>query len=236
MRFSLFINLSALALLSACSLKPGGSSSLTLKFPSASELSAKSGAAAQKLNSANIDWSKACFMVNVTGSGIDSPVKNKCDVPSGAFGGSVKPSGSLQLDVAKGASRKIEVFAYFRASSVADCPKHNTLNKFDPGSVASVGSSTVDITQDSQVVDVSVSLPGANDSLISEFNLPSFCSATSVALGEGTSRILTARAFGTTANFKVDSVVTGLPTGPKVVTTSGIIVRFSHEEKDKDTQ
>jgi hypothetical protein len=227
----------SVALLSACTPKGvGGSSQLTLNFPGYKSASTGSLTSAQKLIPGDIDWAKACFMVNVTGDGINSPQNAKCDVPSGAFGGAVKSSETLSLDVLKGTKRKVEVFVYFRSSPADNCVKHGSLNEFDPGSVASVGSTVVDLLADATTVGLDVSLPDANANLVSEFGLPAFCSAATTALGEGSSRILAARSYGTTTHFKVDSVVTGLPTGRAHATASGVIIRFSHEAKDKDTQ
>jgi hypothetical protein len=233
MRFSSVFVVSALVALSGCSLKRGGSSSVTLKFPSAEQLKSKTSSA-QKISASNLDWSKACFMVNVTGPGLDSAPKTKCDVPVGVFGGSVETSGTIELKVDKGSQRKVEVFAYFRSSTSETCLKKDSLNQFDPGSVASVGSTVVDFNDDTEIVDVEIGLPNVNDNLVSEFSLPGFCASGAVAAGDGSSRILTARASASTASFKVESVVTGLPTGPSHHLTSGITVRFSHQAKDKD--
>lgn len=245
MRFSVIPSVLTVLFLTACSLKPSGPSSVTLNLPSANQLNSQTASqsksvSAQKINSANLNWSKACFMVNITGAGISSPTANKCDVPSGVFAGAVKLNSSsnvkVDLVVEKGNKRKIEVFAYFISSANGSCVARKSLNEFDPGSVASLGSTTVDIMQDKQAVDISISLPDVNSNLVSQFHLPALCTSTATALGDGSSRILTARSYGTTTTFKVDSVVTGLPTGRAATTTSGISVRLSHAAKDKDVK
>jgi hypothetical protein len=238
MHLHLLIAILVTVILSACSSKNGsGSSSLTLNLPTAEQLKAAKPLNAQKIAAADLDFAKACFMVSITGEGIVDSAKAKCDVPSGVFAGSAPPGGKLEIDVVKGTKRKIEVFAYFRSSASAPCVKHESINQFDPGSVARVGSKIADLVQDRENVDIDISLPAAGQTLVSQYGLPAFCaSGTTTVLGEGSSRIVSARQSASTTHFKVESVVTGLATGPSLKTPSGISVRFSHIAKDKDTQ
>jgi hypothetical protein len=242
MRLLRFCLILTFVFLGACSAKQNSSSSLTLTLPTAEQLKAKSQTA-QKISSSDIDWLKACFMVSVTGSNIPDTAQNKCQVPSGIFAGSVAPSIStdkvsqLKIDqVPKGAARKIELFAYFRSSASTACKTYASVNELDPGSVASLGSTVVDINSDVQTVDLDISLPAVGQTLVTQYNLPAICTAAGSTSDDGSSRIVTARQSASTANFKVESVVTGLATGRALKTASGLSVRFSHIAKDKDTQ
>lgn len=237
MHLHLLIAIFVAVVLSACSPKnDSGSSSLTLNLPTAEQLKAAKPLAAQKIAAADLDFAKACFMVSITGEGIVDSAKAKCDVPSGVFAGSAAPGGKLEIDVVKGTKRKIEVFAYFRSSASTPCVKRESINQFDPGSVARVGSKIADLVQDRETVDIDISLPAAGQTLVSQYGLPAFCASGTTVLGEGSSRIVSARQSASTTSFKVESVVTGLATGPSLKTASGISVRFSHIAKDKDTQ
>lgn len=227
----------ALASLSACSPKSNShSSSITLNLPSAAQLKGSGANSAQKILATNLDFAKACFMVNITGDGITDSAKTKCDVPSGVFAGSAAPGGKLEIEVNKGSNRKIEVAAYFRSSTTEACKTKESINQFDPDSVVRVGSKTTDLLLDRETVDIDISLPAVGQTLVTQYNLPAFCSAGSSTLGEGSSRIVSARQSATTPNFKVESVVTGLATGRALKTTSGISVRLSHLAKDQDKQ
>ena len=113
-----------------------------------------------------------------------------------------KPSTLKIEEVPKGSARKVELFAYFRSSTSQACAPHKSINELDPGNVASLGSTTVDILNDNQVVDLDISLPAAGATLVIQYNLPAFCTAGSTTLGDGSARILTARASGSTTHFK----------------------------------
>ena len=234
MRF--YVALVSLLFLAACSPKGGSSSSLSLRLPTTEQLKSAKPLSAQKIEAANLDFAKACFMVNVTGEGIANNAKTKCDVSSGVFAGSAPPGGKLELDVIKGTKRKIEVFAYFRSSTSETCPIKDSVNRFDPSSVALVGSKVTDLLLDRENVDLDISLPAVGQSLVTQYSLPAICTASSSVSTEGSSRIVTARQSASTTSFKVESVVTGLATGRALKTASGISIRFSHIAKDKDTQ
>jgi hypothetical protein len=208
---------------------------VSITVPTVEQMRAGS-AKAQKISASNLDFEKACFMVNVTGDGIVDSAKTKCDVASGVFAGSVAPGGQLEFEILKGSKRKIEVLTYFRSNKTDACLRKESVNQFDPGSIALVGSKTTDLTQDRETVDIDITLPADGTTLVTQAGLPSFCAAGASVLGEGSSRVVSARQSGATTHFKVESVVTGLATGPKLKTASGISVRFSHIAKDKDTQ
>ncbi len=228
MRF-LILYFTALAVLSGCNPKVGGgTSSVSLKVPTLSELQSLSGGSlsgssagpiAQSISASDRDWSKACFMVNVTGPDItDSTFRPACGITTGAFAGSVGPGGALTVSVPKGNDRKFEVFAFFRSSSALPCDAKKSVNEFDLGHTSRLGSAVASILKDDESVDISLSLSAAQQTVVAQYGLPGSCDASGP--GPGPIRFVSGSAVKTTTLGYKATVRIGAPP-LKVDTTSG---------------
>ena len=154
-----------------------GGSSVSITFPKAAEKSSQHGLA-QGL-STGYDFSRSCYAVNVTGSGITSTTLS-CSMPVADFQGFVGPGDSISINVPNGTARKLEVFSYLRASSSDPCPTSNAgFHGLDVTKISRVGQvDSFDTLV--PVVNLTVDLvdPGTT-TVVSQYSLPAVCTATS---------------------------------------------------------
>ncbi len=231
LRFTSFALLGAF--ISSCSLKPGGNSTVSFRVPSISELNAKaqeqsSGAQSKgdltglSIPAAEIVWANACFMVNVTGDGIESKSSSLCEVPVGVFSGSVAPGGLLSIDVKKGSDRKIEVLAYFRSLTAQPCEAKANLNDFNLSRTARLGMiEHVTLSKDVEDVEVGISRPTAGQTVATQYAFPAVCTAAGVPAGGTAVRHVSGsfiRAMST-ANYQLNARVSGPPS--QILKSSG---------------
>ena len=172
LRFSLLTMLAAFLSFGCASPKSGGPV-LTIQFPtSASTNSANKS----DVSTLSFDWANVCYIVNVTGPGIAESRSNACEIPTGIFKGSVAPGGTMELEVPRGANRRLEVFIYRRLASGDACPTLNdrfgTTDRSKVSRVAIVENILVD---GDRAVNVSVKEPTASDSLLAQFSLAASC-------------------------------------------------------------
>ncbi len=221
------------ALISSCSLNPGGSSTVSFRIPSVAELNAKAGAQSSLAQSkgeltglsiptSELIWANACFMVSVTGDGIENRPTNLCQVPVGVFSGSVAPGGVLNLDVKKGTNRNFTVLAYFRSSAALPCETKASANDFYLDRTAQVGLvRNVTLSKDAEVVEVGITLPAAGETVASQYAFPPICAAQN--LGSGLLRGVAGGAIGqvsTGPGYKMNSHISA-PTFDISTSTNG---------------
>lgn len=156
--------------------------SLKIQIPSVSTLQATTKPALsgyEKIGAQTVvyDWSRACFIANVRGQGIADTVESSCDIAVGAFSGSVAPGESLSLNIARGVSRRLEIFAYFRATSAEACPAlqkgFGSLRRTQVVRVGEVPNFNVD--KDSVEVEVNLTMPAQSINLLTQYTLPASC-------------------------------------------------------------
>jgi hypothetical protein len=227
MRF--LISLLALIFLGACTAKVGGDrSTISLNIPSLQALKA-SGGAAQKVSTSSIEtadvkWENACFMVSVTASDIPSKTGGVCEIPSGVFYGSVAPGASasatkISLEVPKGEGRRVVVYAYFRHSSTEACAIRDNLNGFGRDRVGMLGSlENVSIRKESETLDIDISLP--TQMIATSANLPASCSTTARTGATGGRFVSGTQTGQVSANNYIISTSTGGSSKRVLMTTS----------------
>ena len=177
-----FFALLLIFILSACTQKNAGSgSSVSVKIPSLSELNAH-GAATKvtslAIDSGDVKWSRACFMVTVNASDIPNRVGSTCDLASGIFAGGVAASGTAQSlevkDIPMGAGRRFDVYAYFRRSDSELCKSYSSLNEAPKDRVARLGvRENVSLSAPVETVDIDITLPVKM--IVAEDRLPVTC-------------------------------------------------------------
>lgn len=233
MRFLSAVPLIATFALSACS-KNEGTSSVSFRIPSVTELEARGVPQSKSVTALGIpdatrNWAYACFLVNVTGPEIASVSAAQCDISLGKFAGSVPPSTSvsdskLSLQVPKGSGRKFEIFAYFRNSTSEACPSNiSRLSQMNLDHTARIGSTTVDLAKDEETVDIVIQVPGASDSVITQYSLPATCVATGGAIAPSFLRATAGSLVQQTTilNGYKATVRLGVPGAPVVVSPGG---------------
>ena len=181
-------------------------SKLSIQFPTVASLNAMPGS--NKISAQGYAWANACFIVSVTGPGI-STHKSTCEVENGTFRGSIPPGGSVELDVPRGPARKLDLFAYFRASPTDLCPTASRLAAFDVSKTVRIGQvAAFDLFTAAVTVNAKVTLPNSTDNLLTQYSLPKTC-LTTATIGPGSSAIVAGRAVQTGAGgtIKVVSVV-----------------------------
>jgi hypothetical protein len=152
-----------------------------------------------------------------------------CDLPIGVFSGSVAPGGSVNILVAKGQARKLEIFTYLRTASSEACPAltggFQDLNRDKIVRVGQVAS--FDVVDDQTDVSVNVTAPQVGESLITQYSLPSSCHGPVQAPSPGSR----SAGFGlghaqltSPSGYKIDLKATALP--GKELTGAGYTIRF----------
>lgn len=212
--------LAFLTFLASCSPNSSSEPKLTITFPKASSMKAASKPAT---SIKNFNWDLACYIVNVTGPGINELNKNSCEIPMGRFKGSALPGGSITLDVDRGANRKIEVFAFMRSAASEPCPGlsggFGSLNRLR---VSLVGvKENISIQNDNETVAIDLAYPSVADVLATKYNLPSACLPT--VDPDSVARITPARRLFSGTGVVADHSVSTSPSDFKAAGTNLMI-------------
>ena len=171
-------------------------SKLQFHFPTTNQTTMaekKSYASSVSAMTLGFDWSRVCYMVNISAPDIPTSKAATCDIPLGLFQGSVPPGGTLALDVPAGTGRSVDVLVYLRNAASDSCPSLDTKSGFTTLSrtrFVRVGQTApVDMTKASVEVEVEVSTPADGVNLVTQYGLPSSCKPVTVPQGGATSRI-----------------------------------------------
>ena len=204
-------------------------SRMQIQFPenaqslSSASKTSSSPSSAVSASALGFDWNYVCYMVNVTASDIPVNKAAACDIPLGVFQGSVAPGGKLSIDVPAGTNRNVDVLVYLKTAVNDPCPNFNSQSGFSTFSRARffrVGQvSSVDMTAASVQVQVEVSAPATGVSLVSQYRLPSSCSATAAPEGAFTSRLGSGHALQTGTSGSTTVYVSGTVTGTQAEAT-----------------
>ena len=139
------------------------------------------------MSSSQISSSLVCYVVNVTGPGIQENSKS-CDIKRGVFAGSAAPGSELSVTVPTGSNRKVEIYGILRNSSGDPCPNVQTGWPVTLDKVYFLGQATgVDVRPPTTTVDITVTLPDESQNILTQFSMPSAC--TSVAASAKAGRI-----------------------------------------------
>lgn len=195
----------ALLTTAACSqlIAPPSKSKVALRFPEARRLNSEKLSA-----SATYDWSRVCFIVNVTAQDIPRATTGQCEVPLGIFVGTVPPGGEVAIEIPRGNGRKLEVFSYLRASAATACPAlRGGFGAIDRSKIVRVGQIG---SFDTQTAEMSLTLmlqaPADGASVLSQYSMPATC-ATASAARPGSGRIAAGRQHQEGGHFVVEGTV-----------------------------
>lgn len=148
---------------------------------------------------------KACYGVNVTGTGIPTQQGSSCSPVSGVLGGFVEPGGNIEVEVPKGSGRKIELYAYLQGpgENVA-CPQLvPTLSTAQLQHTYLIGTANdIDANSDVVTVNITASFPGLNTNLAQQLSLPATC-APVIVENPPHSRISNGRQIASSAGYKL---------------------------------
>lgn len=120
---------------------------------------------------------KACFGVSVSGPGIIGSA-DSCTVQTGVIGGFVESGKNIELSVERGSQRKIQLFLYLLPeNSIDSCPVvTGQIPKSYLSALYLVGSvENLELTQDTQTVEIIYDFPGISQTLASQLTLPTSC-------------------------------------------------------------
>ncbi len=222
--------------LPACSQKPNASSSskIALTFPTTQQMMAQNNQQSslqsnqqnnqqnnqqsnqqsnQKMSAfSGYDWSRVCYMINVTANDIPQSSGGSCSLPIGIFRGAIPPGGSVLLEVARGKGRKLEVFTFMRESESAECPSlASGFGTIDPLKIVRVGQVPYFDTEESTMtVRVDLQEPGSGTSLISQYQLPVTCGKSQPPPPtSGTARVGTGQVRQAGGTYIVDGTISG---------------------------
>lgn len=173
MRFLyILISLFAIPTLISCQRAVEDSASLKIQFPPAQSFNKGVGALSQ------ISSSLVCYVVNVTGPGINENSKT-CDIKRGIFAGSVAPGAELSVTVPTGTNRKVEIYGILRNSSGDSCPSVQTGWPVSLDKVYFLGQAIgIDVRPPTTTVDITVTLPDESQNILTQLNMPNTCSPT----------------------------------------------------------
>lgn len=162
--------------LSACTRagKSGSSSSLIIQTPNRQQL-AKSGLNAFAALPTD---RRLCYGVSIKGVGIEGFAGSSCAPATGVVGGFVEEGQALEVFVARGENRTIELYLYaLPVGSTDACPAMGQNLQGDGlKSTYLIGSKTgVSLLNDVETVEITVSFPGLASSVASQLNVPSSC-------------------------------------------------------------
>ena len=198
-----------------CSKKAADTSTVILQFTDNSSSS-------QKVGSLSVGLQDACFIANIKGEGIISSKAGSCDVEVGVFGGSVDKNGTLTLTVPRGNSRKLEIYAYFRASTAVPCPALDKgFGNLDRTLVAKVGENpSFNIDQPEVTVPVTVSAPAAGVNVGTQFSMPATCIASNTTTPKSTRGISAGGGRLMSTSFVLDGRINGVQKEARLSSTS----------------
>lgn len=152
----------------------GSSSTLRIQTPTRDQLS-KSG-----LNSfATLPTDRRlCYGVSISGPGITGFAGSQCAPATGTVSGFVEEGQALEIFVARGENRNIELYMYtMPVGSTAPCPAMGA-NMQGTGlkSTYLVGSKTgVSLLNDVETVEITLAFPGLSTSVATQLNTPISC-------------------------------------------------------------
>lgn len=154
----------------ACSRKADPQSSISFKLPPHPDVSAKG------TNQA-FSGSKFCYFVNVTGSGI-TQTPNNCAPTDGVNTGFVEPLTQVELTVAQGSSRTVEVFGYLPPDGVSCSGAGASLSSVPLNRLFLMGKKTgVTASGASTPVDIKIIFPGIRNHYGLQAGMASGCYA-----------------------------------------------------------
>lgn len=128
---------------------------------------------------------KVCYGINVTGPGIIINAPNSCSIKSGLLVGFVEPGSTVSVNVPKGSSRKVELFAYLQAVGTnLPCPLLGPALPADLlGSTYLVGvAEGIELSDQEVVVTITASFPGMAQNIAQTFAMPSTCASNSTKI------------------------------------------------------
>ncbi len=152
----------------------GSSSSLVIQTPTRQQLS-KSGL--QAFAALPTDR-RICYGVSIKGVGIEGFSGSTCAPATGTVAGFVEEGSALEVFVAKGEGRTIELYAYLLpAGSTAACPAFSQNMKGENlRSTYLVGSKTgVSLVNDNETIEILLNFPGLSNHVASQLNVPATC-------------------------------------------------------------
>lgn len=195
----------------------GGASQLSVSFPTTAQLqSLQSRASQAQLTTSSVsamstyDFTRACFALNVTGSGITPTGKSgACSIPLGVFQGFVAPGGSTSISIPQGSARTLQVLAYARSSSTDPCPTGLTdVSGLDLSKLSVVGTvASFDALTASVDVNITLSVPSGN--IVSQLAMPATCRPAN-APANATAAFVAGRAVQTGGSYKIVATAGGL--------------------------
>ncbi len=152
----------------------GSSSTLRIQTPTRDQLS-KSG-----LNSfaALPTDRRLCYGVSISGPGIPGFTGSQCAPATGTVSGFVGEGQALELFVARGENRNIELYMYtMPVGSTAPCPTMGAnMEGIGLKSTYLVGSKTgVALLNDIETVEIILAFPGLSTSVATQLNTPISC-------------------------------------------------------------
>jgi hypothetical protein len=162
----------------SCQKKSEGTGSVSFTFPASTRSSDSA-----KISTLSVDFSKVCYMANVTGGILTNTKKSACDIPFGIHTDFQAPESAATLMVPRGTGYTLEIFAYSRNSTSEACPKlsGDSLSGVSLAKLSLVGKTSFNVDAAEVSVTVNVADPAAN--VATQFTMPAVCTAASEASG-----------------------------------------------------
>ncbi len=152
----------------------GSNSSLIIQTPTRNQLS-KSGVSAFAALPTD---RRLCYAVSISGPGITGFAGSQCAPPTGAVSGFVEEGKALEVFVARGENRTVELYMYaMPVGSTEKCPAMGA-NMQGAGlkSTYLVGSKTgISLLSDIETVEIALSFPGLASPVATQMNVPASC-------------------------------------------------------------
>lgn len=122
---------------------------------------------------------QACYGVSVRGPGIVARSANSCSPPTGVVTGFVKSGEQLELDIPKGEGRIFDILLFLMPyGDTGPCPTFNgALANSQLSATYLVGTTSVDLVQDSTDVVIQTAFPGLARNIAYQTDMSATCKA-----------------------------------------------------------